>query len=196
LAAARALGIATLGDLRNYWRIGPEDAQARVAELVEAGALVPATVEGWRQQALLSPNALASIRPRAAAIVSPFDPLLWERDRAERLLGFRYRIEIYTPAHKRQHGYYVLPFLWGDRIVARLDLKADRAAGLLLVLSAHAEGSRDRDEVVAALAEELRRLARWLGLASIHVEPSGDLGAPLAAAMAAETGEALVQSSL
>ena len=184
LAAARALGIATVADLRNYWRIGPGEGAARVAELVEAGALVPARVAGWRQQAFMAAGLPAPKRPSAGALVSPFDPLFWERDRAERLLGFRYRIEIYTPAHKRQHGYYVLPFLWKDRVAAKLDLKAERATGRLLVQAAHLEIADKAGAVVAAVAAEMRLLALWLGLPQIVVAPSGDLGPALADALA------------
>jgi uncharacterized protein len=181
LAAARSLGVATLGDLRAYWRIGPQDASRHVAELVEDGHLQPASVEGWRQPAFVLRDRPPNSRPAAAALVSPFDPLLWERDRAERLLDFHYRIEIYTPAHKRQHGYYVIPFLWKDRIVARLDLKADKASGALLVHSAHREGPAQSGDVVAGLAQELRRLALWLDLSEIRATPMGDLGQVLRA---------------
>jgi uncharacterized protein len=183
-AAAEALGVATVGDLRTYWRIGPADARARVAELVEMGDLVPAKVRGWKDLAYLPKAAEAARPPAHAAIISPFDPLLWERDRAERLFGFRYRIEIYVPAHRREHGYYVLPFLHRDRIAARLDLKADRASRRLLVSAAHLEAGSDRDDTVAALAGELRLLAAWLKLDDIRVEPRGDLAADLGAALA------------
>jgi len=135
--AARALGVATSQDLRDYFRLGPSAAE-RLPELVEEGAIVPVSVKGWRQPAFLAADAR---RPRsidAQALVSPFDPLLWHRDRTERLFGMRYRIEIYTPEHKREHGYYVLPFLLGDRIVGRFDLKADRQARALIVQAAHA----------------------------------------------------------
>lgn len=179
--AARALGVATAGDLRTYWRIGPEDAAARLAELVEAGELLPARVEGWRQQAYVPKSMAAARAPKAAALVSPFDPLLWERDRAERLLDFRYRIEIYTPAHKREHGYYVLPLLLGDRIVARLDLKADRAARRLIVASAHLEPGADPDHTAEAVCTELAALAAWLSLDEITILPRGDLSAALLA---------------
>lgn len=179
LAAARALGVATATDLRTYWRIGPEDAKARLAELVETGDLRPAHVEGWAQPAYIPRDAALARRPRATALVSPFDPLLWERDRAERLFGFRYRIEIYTPAHKREHGYYVLPFLHGDRIAARLDLKADRATRRLIVQAAHLEPGADRDATAAALNVELTELASWLDLEHRTVEPRGDLASAL-----------------
>jgi uncharacterized protein YcaQ len=183
MVAAQALGVATASDLRAYWRIGPADASARVAELVEAGELVPARVEGWRDTAYLLGNAGPVRRPAHAAIFSPFDPLLWERDRAERLFGFRYRIEIYVPAHKREHGYYVLPFLMGDRIAARLDLKADRAERRLRVNAAHLEPGADREQTAAALAGELRLLADWLGLGDVEVEPRGDLAEALGSSL-------------
>ena len=186
LAAARALGVATAGDLRLYWRIGPQDAAQRLTELLEAGLLLRARVEGWRQPAFLPREADPTRRPVAAALVSPFDPLLWERDRAERLLGFRYRIEIYTPAHKREHGYYVLPFLLGDRIVARLDLKGDRLARKLLVQASHLEPGAAADATAAAVARELRLLADWLNLETVSVEPRGDLASALKAELAAQ----------
>ena len=183
--AAGALGIGTANDLRDYWRIGPQDAAQRLAELTELGELLPARVEGWPKPAFVPADAIVKRRPAAAALVSPFDPLLWERDRAERLFGFRYRIEIYTPAAKRTHGYYVLPFLMGDRIAARLDLKADRAVGRLLVHAAHLEPGADRDAVAPALTAELRELSTWLGLENVKVARRGNLAAVLRAAGAA-----------
>ncbi|MDO9490071.1 MAG: crosslink repair DNA glycosylase YcaQ family protein, partial [Sphingomonadaceae bacterium] len=179
--AASALGVATTGDLRTYWRIGPADGAARVAELVEAGELIPAKVEGWRDTAYLPAGVTSAPKPKAAAIVSPFDPLMWERDRVERLFAFRYRIEIYVPAHLREHGYYVLPFLMGDRIAARLDLKADRKAGKLVVAASHLEAGSDPAVVAPALHDELGRLARWLGLDTVRIEPRGDLASRLVA---------------
>ena len=179
--AAQALGIATGGDLAAYFRLPVTEARARVADLAEAGELQPVHVEGWPQPAYLAPGADLPRRAAAAALISPFDPLLWERPRTERLFGFRYRLEIYTPAHKREHGYYVLPFLLGDRLVARLDLKADRAGSRLMVLGAHAEPGTPPGRIVEALWSELERLAGWLRLGTILVEGRGDLVPMLAA---------------
>jgi uncharacterized protein YcaQ len=166
--AARALGIATLGDLRDYVRLSPGDAAPRVAELVDAGDLVPVQVEGWKQAAYLHARARIPRAARAATLLAPFDPLIWERKRTERLFGIRYRIEIYVPANKREHGYFVLPFLLGDRIVARVDLKADRAARELLVQAAHREPDAPLD-VAEPLAHELRAMATWLDLQRVRV---------------------------
>lgn len=176
--AARALGVATQADLRDYFRLPLVDARARVGELVEAGELTPVAVKGWRQPAFLSPGAKRPRKVAAAALLSPFDNLIWTRDRTERLFGTRVRLEIYTPAHKRTHGYYVLPFLENEAITARVDLKADRQAGVLLVQAAWREpdataGTAER------LAGELRRMAGWLGLEGVEVVGKGDLAGPL-----------------
>lgn len=170
----RSLGVATARDLRDYYRLPAADFKARLAELVEAGELLPIAVEGWKNPAFLDPAAAFPRRISRAALLSPFDPVVWERDRTERLFGFRYRIEIYVPAPKRVYGYYVLPFLLGDVLVARVDLKADRQAGVLLVQSAWAEPGAPT-ETAPRLAAELHRLAEWLGLADVIVRPAGNL---------------------
>jgi len=178
--AARAHGVATANDLADYHRITPTRAKQPLAELVEEGRLLPVTVEGWDRPAYLHPDARRPRRIDARALLSPFDPVVWTRERALRLFGFHYRIEIYTPAAKRRYGYYVLPFLLGDELVGRVDLKADRAAGALLVQSAWVEPGRDAHEVAGALLEELRLMANWLELDRLEITGAGDLGPTLA----------------
>jgi uncharacterized protein len=163
--AARALGVATVRDLRDYFRLPAEDAHLRVAELVEQGTLQPVTVEGWKQQAYVHVHAECPRRVDVSALLSPFDSLIWERQRTERLFDFRFRLEIYTPVHQRQHGYYVLPFLFGDRLVGRVDLKANRQAARLEVRGGSVEEGVRVERIVEPLARELERLAQWLGLA-------------------------------
>jgi uncharacterized protein YcaQ len=180
--AARLHGVGTVGDLADYFRITNPEARPRIAELVEDGRLEQVEVRGWSQPAYTLPDVTVPRRMAGSALLVPFDPLIWERDRTERLFGFRYRIEIYTPAHKRVHGYYVLPFLLGDALVARVDLKADRATRVLRVQSAWQEPSSPA-HTAEALAAELALMAQWLELGAIVVEPRGDLAADLAAAL-------------
>ena len=183
LIAAHAMGVATETDLRDYFRMPVAETRARVAELVEDGALTRVRVQGWRQDAYLAAGAKVPRRASAAALLSPFDNLIWYRERTERVFGARIRLEIYTPAAKREHGYYVLPFLFGEAIAARVDLKSDRAGKTLLVQAAHLELGADPAAVVPALAAELATMAGWLGLDRVEVAPRGDLAAALAAAL-------------
>jgi len=179
--ASRALGVATAGDLRDYFRMPAAGVADRLGELVEAGDLIPVAVEGWKLPAYVAKAAHLPRSTGAAALLSPFDSLIWCRDRAERLFGVRIRLEIYTPAHRREHGYYVLPFLLDDRIVARVDLKADRDRGVLRVEAAHQEPGTNTERVADALTGRLHELATWLGLGPPQIAACGNLAPSLGA---------------
>jgi uncharacterized protein YcaQ len=178
--AAKYHGVGTLRDLTDYHRMKQTSCAPLAAELVEEGRLVAAEVRGWGRPAYVHPDAVTPRRVNARALLSPFDPVVWNRERAERLFGFRYRIEIYTPAPRRQYGYYVLPFLLGDELVGRVDLKADRAGSALLVQSAWGEPGITNGDVAGALHEELTSMAAWLGLDRVVVNGRGDMAPALA----------------
>ncbi|MBB5714341.1 DNA glycosylase AlkZ-like family protein [Sphingomonas aerophila] len=169
--AARALGVATAGDLRDYYRLPVSDVATLLGELVEAGTITPVQVRGWRQTAFLHRDAVAGRRLGRGVLLSPFDPLVWRRERTERLFNFRYRLEIYTPADQREHGYYVLPFLLDGALVGRADLKADRVTGRLLVQQASLEPDAP-PHAAAALWAELQRMANWLELVPVDPQRS------------------------
>ena len=178
--SAQALGVATLPDLGDYFRIQTTPATQPVRELVETGELLPVQVQGWDRPAYLWHEAAVPRRVTRSALLSPFDPVVWRRDRALRLYGFDYRIEIYTPEAKRVFGYYCLPFLYDESVRARVDLKSDRKAGVLRVKASWVEAGSDPRGVAEALARALRAAADWQGLPAVVVEPRGDLAPVLA----------------
>jgi uncharacterized protein YcaQ len=175
LRAATALGIATEADIRDYFRLNPRQSKPAVAALVAAGELEPVEVAGWNAPAYLRAGQVVPRRDRGTALLCPFDPLIFFRPRVERLFDFHYRIEIYTPAPKRQYGYYVWPLLLDGQLMGRVDLKADRARNALHVVGAFAEPWTDRRRIARGLADELRAMASWLDLADIVVGERGDL---------------------
>lgn len=196
LRAARAFGVSTAKDLSTYFHVdpwwhrpksgtrrSPSKVPDLLAELIEAKSLIPVRVVGWKQRAYMDPAARAPRRLDARALLTPFDSLIWERDRTSRLFGFDYRIEIYVPAPKRRYGYYVLPFLLGESLVARVDLKADRKRSVLLVPGAFREPDTNAKQVASALGAELRTMAAWLGLERIEVGERGDLAKDLVRAL-------------
>jgi uncharacterized protein YcaQ len=181
---ARSLGVGTVADIADYFRIRVPEARPRIHELEEEGVLRRVQVEGWKQPAFLHRGARQPRAVRAAALLSPFDSLVWFRDRLLRLFGMHYRIGIYTPAHLRTHGYYVLPFLLNEHLVARVDLKADRKNGVLLVQSTHLEDAHEPADVVEPLADELRAMSAWLGLGgAVRIPRRGPFASALAAVL-------------
>ena len=176
-----ALGVGTATDLIDYYRLPVREGRARLREVVEAGEVEPVAVEGWNEPAYMHPEARLPRSADALTVLSPFDPVVWNRDRAARLWGFDYRIEIYVPASKRIYGYYVLPVLDGEQLVARLDLKTDRAAGALRVLGAYAEPGVDSSELAERLRPHLAELARFVGVGEVAYGSRGDLAAALRA---------------
>lgn len=186
--SVRALGIGTLGDVADYYRLKTVPTRAALAELESNGEVRRVTVAGWERAGRPTPAWLATgarmpREVRASALLSPFDPIVWQRARASRMFGLDYRIEIYTPAPKRVYGYYVLPVLQDTKIVARVDLKSDRKSGVLIVQSAWAEADADA-ETPQRLAALLRETAEWQGLSAVHVRERGTLARQLAAAVA------------
>ena len=180
--AMGGLGVAGVSEVADYFRLPKTSTRARLEELVEAGELEAASVEGWHGPVFLVPGAdTAPVDGRA--LLSPFDSLLWDRARAQRIFGFEHSFEIYVKEAARKYGYYVLPFLLGEDLCARVDLKADRKRETLLVLAAHLEPGHDAAGVSDALAEELRLMAEWLGLGRVEVGERGTLAAPLTAAI-------------
>lgn len=182
LRAARAMGVATAADLADYFRMKVSTTAPLLQHLVQSNRLLPAQVEGWRELAYLHPEAPEPRATRARALIAPFDSLIWFRPRVERLFAMNYRVEIYTPALQRRFGYYVMPFLLGDQLVGRVDLKADRSMGVLKVLLAHREPTAPpAAELIEPLHTELTDLAHWLGLERLSIVQRGELARGLAA---------------
>jgi hypothetical protein len=179
--ASVSLGIATVDDLADYYRMSVRDAAPRLQELVEEGAIAPVSVDGWSDAAYLARTAKAPRSIQGASLLSPFDPVVWYRPRAKRIFDFDYRIEIYVPEAKRKWGYYVLPFRVGDSIVARVDLKADRKESVLRIQHAHLEAHADAESTALALMTELRSLAVWLGLETVEISKTNAFEKTLAA---------------
>jgi uncharacterized protein YcaQ len=183
LRAATALGVATEADIRDYFRLGAKQIRPAIAALVAAGELEPVEVDGWGATAYLRAGQAVARRDRGTALLCPFDPLIFFRPRVERLFNFHYRIEIYTPAAKRQFGYYVWPFMLDGRLVGRVDIKAERTRDALHVVGAFTEPGQDATRVAAALAVELRSMASWLALSDVTVGERGDLAPALSRAL-------------
>jgi uncharacterized protein YcaQ len=183
LRAVTALGVGTEADIRDYFRLAAKQVKPAITALVTSGEVEQVEVGGWNAPAYLAAGQTVPRTDRGTALLCPFDPLIFFRPRVERLFGFHYRIEIYTPAPKRQYGYYVWPFLLDGRLVGRVDLKADRAGDALLVLGAFVESGQTPDRVAASLAIQLQSMASWLGLANVTVGDRGDLARSLARAV-------------
>ena len=186
--SAAALGVGTAGDLIDYYRLPVREGRARLLELVEAGGLEVVSVEGWTEPAYLHPEARLPRSADTLSVLSPFDPIVWNRDRAARLWNFDYRIEIYVPAAKRVYGYYVLPVLDGEQLAARLDVKTDRAGGVLQILGAYAEPDVDHGALAERLMPHLRELARFVGVDEVRYGSRGDLINALRAVSGASGG--------
>jgi uncharacterized protein len=180
--SAEALGIATEFDLRDYFRLPVSEARLATQDAIGSGVLIPVSVDGWNKQAYLHRDAKIPRKAGATALLSPFDPIVWDRDRAERIFNFHYRIELYTPAPKRKFGYYVLPFMVGEKLGGRLCLKSDRQSGTLLVNRAHIEADADVTETAALISTELQLMASWLGLERVKISRAGIFAKALNAA--------------
>ncbi|MGH3638037.1 MAG: winged helix-turn-helix domain-containing protein [Mycobacterium sp.] len=187
LRAATALGVATETDIRDYFRLGAKQAKPAIAELVSSGEIEEVAVDGWTAPGYLRVGQSVPRQDRGTALLCPFDPLIFFRPRVERIFGFHYRIEIYTPAPKRRYGYYVWPFLLDGRLVGRVDLKADRTrsdeSSVLNVVGAFTEPGESSSRVAQALALELQSMASWLGLSEVTVGERGDLAPALSRAL-------------